>query len=723
MERALFATVPRGVEPLLAAELAALGAQAVKETGGGVSFAGDNALACRVCLWSRLASRVLLPLHRFALTGTDSIYEAGRTLRWPEIFALERTFAIEVAGRSRHVTHTQFAGLRLKDAIADGFRDATGARPDVDLRDPDVRLHLHLDGDAGTISFDLSGEALHRRGWRKSGVEAPLKENLAAAILVRAGWPQRAAAGEALLDPMCGSGTLPIEAALMAADVAPGLTRARFGFEAWSGHDAALWRSIREEAEARAEAGLARPLGPIVGGDAETSALRASHENARRAGVSGLVRFEKGDVAAARPPAARGVLVANPPYGERMGEENELVKLYSLFGATLKQHFGGWHALVFTARADLAPRLGLRAEKMWSLYNGALPCKLLAFDVAATGPETAGAAGGEDFANRLRKNLKHLGKWARRTGVSCWRAYDADLPDYAVAVDLYETSGRGAGLHAHVQEYAAPKTIDPVKAEKRLREALVQIQQELELPSDRIHYKLRRGQRHREGAQYGRQDERGDFHEIDEHGVKLLVNFDDYLDTGLFLDHRPLRHRIQQEARGKRFLNLFCYTASASAHAAIGGAVQTLSLDLSNTYLDWGRRNLERNGLRTLLLEKPSSRREAHQLMRVDCLEWLRADAHEQYDLILLDPPTFSTSKKMDDTLDLQRDHVELIAGAARRLAPGGTLYFSTNRRGFRLDAGALAPLVAEDVTAQTLDEDFRRPPPSHRCWRLRHGA
>jgi 23S rRNA (guanine2445-N2)-methyltransferase / 23S rRNA (guanine2069-N7)-methyltransferase len=723
----LFATASRGLEPLLARELAGLGAAGVKEQGGGVAFTGELAEAYRACLWSRLASRVLLPLARFPLADAEALYQGARSVDWTEVFDVKSTFAIEVAGRSPAVPHTHYAGLKVKDAIADAFRGKTGARPSVDTGRPGLRIHLHLDRDHAQVSLDLSGESLHRRGWRREGGQAPLRENLAGAILLRAGWPELAAAGAPLLDPMCGSGTLVIEAAAMAADVAPGLGRERFGFEAWLDHNPKVWRELREEAAARAAAGRARPLPPLRGSDVDAGALRAARDNARRAGFAEAIAWEQQDLSGARPPAGPpGLVVANPPYGERLGAEAEVIKIHSLLGATLKAHFPGWRAAVFTGRPDLGPRIGLRAHDTYSMYNGPLPCKLLVFEVAARAPVPAGTnpepTGGEDFANRLQKSLKHLGKWARRTGVSCYRLYDADLPDYAVAVDVYEAGER----HVHVQEYAPPKTIDPVKAEKRLREALVHVQRLLEVPAARLHYKLRRSQK--PGAQYGRQAETGRFHEVEEHGVRLRVNFDDYLDTGLFLDHRPLRLRIQREAAGKRFLNLFCYTGSATAHAVRGSASHTLSLDMSNTYLDWAQRNLALNGARAELFDHPPRHWPDHALLRADVLAWLKAQEEHHartrdrlaFDLILCDPPTFSHSKKMEGVLDLQRDHATLVRQCAALLAPGGTLYFSTNRRGFKLDPEVARELQAQDITAQTLDEDFKRPPPAHRCWAIR---
>ena len=302
------------------------------------------------------------------------------------------------------------------------------------------------------------------------------------------------------------------------------------------------------------------------------------------------------------------------------------------------------------------------------------------------------------FANRLQKNLKQLGKWARKADVSCYRLYDADMPEYAVAVDLY-------GDWVHVQEYAPPRSIDPDKAQTRLLDALAAIPVALGIASDKV--VIKRRERQSGTRQYQRQGTQGNFLEVEEGGVKLLVNLTDYLDTGLFLDHRPLRLRIQQEAAGKRFLNLFCYTATATVHAAKGGARTTTSVDLSKTYLDWARRNLSLNGFS-----------DKQKLEQADVMAWLTTDRGE-YELIFIDPPTFSNSKRVEGVFDVQRDQVLLIDLAMARLAPGGVLYFSNNFRKFELDAGLLTRYQVEDISAATLDPDYARNPKIHRAWRF----
>ena len=736
----LFVTCPRGLEPLLVTELLALGAAEAKERSGGVACSGDRLLAYRACLWSRLASRVLLPLANFPLMDADGLYAGAREIDWTEVFSPDSTFSIQVAGHSPAVTHTHFAGLKVKDAIADVFRDKFGRRPDVNTDEPDIRIHVHLDRAEANISLDLSGESLHRRGYRGATGEAPLKENLACAILLRAGWPDIAQRGGALIDPMCGSGTFLIEGAWMAADIAPSLMRHRFGFEHWLDHVPAVWHELKRDAQSRRDLGLSK-LPRLIGRDLDPRVLNFARKNALNAGLGHSIEWQPGDLLEARTVGdVPGLVVTNPPYGERMAAEGEVIKLYSLMGATLKTHFPGWRAAVLTSRPDLGPRIGLRADAMHSFFNGDLPVKLLQFGIAEPRVElpgvdaapAGGALGGGEFANRLTKNRKHLGKWARRVGVSCYRVYDADLPDFALAVDIYESEQ----THLHVQEYAAPKTVDPIKAEKRLREALAHLQAVYELPASRLHFKQRAVQRG--SSQYEKQGEQLRVLEIDEHGAKLLVNLDDYMDTGLFLDHRPMRLRLQKESAGKRVLNLFCYTGAASVHAAVGGAVQTTSVDLSNTYLHWCERNLRLNGFEAEMSErerpagaKPSPwgrarasapPRAPHMTVRADCMAWLRSATEnpaQRYELIFCDPPTFSNSKKLDDVFDIDRDHPELIQNAAKLLAPGGVLYFSTNKRRFKLDPAASEGLRVEDITAQTLDEDFKRPPPAHRCWRI----
>lgn len=718
-----FVTCPKGLEALLAIELQALGAVSVRETAAGVECKGDSALCYRICLWSRLANRVLLPLARFPIDDADDLYHGALEVHWSEHFGVRSTLAVDFVGTSPSVNHTIFGAQRVKDAIVDHFQIRHGERPNVDLRDPDIRINARLANGRVTLSLDLAGESLHRRGYRVGNVTAPLKENLAAALLLRARWPEIAAAGGPLLDPLCGSATLLIEAALMAADIAPGLARHRFGFMAWGGYDAALWQGLVAAARARQAAGLARGLPPLFGFDIDDRALAASAANIEQAGLTGHISLARRSVADCRNPfttvadaaaATAGLVVTNPPYGARLGEVEELRDLYQQLGATLKREFPGWQAAVFTGSEELGFALGLRAHKRYQLFNGPIPGQLLLF--ALHGPEApanrprpppaAPAAaralnpGATMLANRLRKNQRRLAAWRQREQIDCYRLYDADLPEYAAAIDCY-------GEAVHVQEYAPPATISADAADRHRDDLRAAVAAVLAPAPGLAFFKQRRRQRGSDQYQRSGPAGRGVFL-VREGKAIFEVNLADYLDTGVFLDHRPLRRRIAALAGGKRLLNLFCYTATATVQAALGGARESLSLDMSNIYLDWAARNLDRNGL-------DASR---HRLLRVDCLDWLAQGAERsRFDLILLDPPTFSNSKKMTGVLDVQRDHVQLIEQAMALLAPGGQLIFSTNFHRFKLAASVAEAYAVEDFSTASLDPDFARHPRIHQCW------
>jgi 23S rRNA (guanine2445-N2)-methyltransferase / 23S rRNA (guanine2069-N7)-methyltransferase len=719
-----FAACPKGIEGLLAAELATLGAATTRETVAGVYFTGPVALAYRACLWSRLANRVLLPVARLEAADSDLLYQQLRGVDWAALFGPQQSFAIDFSGENRQIRNTQFGAQRSKDAIVDWFSDTMGQRPLVARKDPDIRLNIRLNGDQAVLSLDFSGGSLHQRGYRLAGGAAPLKENLAAAILLRADWPGMAARGGALIDPMCGSGTLLLEGAMMVADIAPGLGRSRFGFEHWRGHNAPQWQAILADARGRAERGRASTLPEIRGYDADPRVIRTAEENIARIGLEKVVRVSARPLAQmTRPshvPLPLGLVVCNPPYGERLGEKEELRQLYHQLGEVLVREFSGWQAAVFTSDLDLGKAIGLRSHKRYAMWNGALAAHLLLFDLVdnklrplsregeATGDSGAiqpGPAeltdGARMFANRIRKNRKRLASWLKREQVECYRLYDADMPEYAVAVDIY-------GERVCVAEYQAPQGVDPQAAARRLEEVRSALPGALDVAPEAIVYKQRRRQR---GAQqYEKQDNRGELFSVREGRARLLVNLQDYLDTGLFLDHRPLRRRLGAEAEGKDFLNLFCYTGSATVHAALGAARSTTSVDLSNTYLGWLRKNLAHNGLDE----------RGNTLVRANCMQWLQ-QAQGSYDLVLLDPPSFSNSSAMAESFDIQRDHPGLVRAAMAVLRPGGRLYFSNNRRGFKLDPALGREFQCEDITRSTLDPDFERNPKIHCCWSIVH--
>jgi putative N6-adenine-specific DNA methylase len=371
----LFATCARGLEPVLADELRSLGAADVTPGRGGVAFVGDRVLLYQANLWMRTAVRVLLPVLEAAVTSPDELYEAVRRIDWSRYLTPDHTLAVDCNVRDSQITHSRYAALRVKDAICDQFLQRTGRRPSVDVDEPMVKLNLHVYRDEAVLSLDSSGESLHKRGYRPILTRAPLNEALAAALVLLTGWR-----GDVpFVDPLCGSGTLPIEAAWIALRRPPGLTRRRFGFMGWMDFDIALWAELRDEARR----GVLKQLpAPVVGSDVRRDAIVFAQTNARAAGIGNLLRFEVRDVRDFRPPeGAPGVIVCNPPYGERIGEEKELRGLYRVLGEVFRERCAGWTAYVFTGNARLARQIGMEPARQVPLFNGKIPCRLLQFDL------------------------------------------------------------------------------------------------------------------------------------------------------------------------------------------------------------------------------------------------------------------------------------------------------------------------------------------------------
>ncbi|MER3547112.1 MAG: bifunctional 23S rRNA (guanine(2069)-N(7))-methyltransferase RlmK/23S rRNA (guanine(2445)-N(2))-methyltransferase RlmL, partial [Rhodanobacteraceae bacterium] len=511
------------------------------------------------------------------------------------------------------------------------------------------------------------------------------------------------------------------------------------GFLAWRGHNAALWQHLHDEAEARAQEGLRNLRDCFFGSDSAPLMIEIAKNNTQSAGVAGFVRLQKRDVAYLQRPEdfEHGLLITNPPYGERMGEENEVRDLYRTLGQRLRADFSGWRTAVLVAQVqhaecDPAHAIGLRTEKRYALNNGAIACELLVAEIVPRDriarERKSLSPGAEMVRNRIVKNLRRLKKYLARENITCFRAYDADLPEYAAAIDVYQgialkpkqqasasrtrnaSSASAPQTWLHVQEYAPPATVDANAARARLRELLRAASEALDVPPERIVLKVRR--KGKGGSKYGRFDERGEKLIVVEGGLRFEVNLTDYLDTGLFLDHRIVRAKLRELAQGGRFLNLFCYTGAASVYAAAGGAIETTSVDLSATYLEWASRNMALNGCGGA----------RHKLVQADTMTFLRED-RGRYGLIYVDPPTFSNSKRAGD-FDVQRDHVPLLLACAEKLQSGGAIIFSNNARRFRLDAENLGDCLAiKDFTRVSIPSDFARRPNIHGCWLLHRKA
>lgn len=810
---AYFAWCRPGLDGLLKAELSRLGIADPRTTRGGVAFTGTLDVAYATCLWSHLAGGVELELARGPATARD-LALALEGVDWAAHVGPGRAVSIRTTGRANALAPEEAAGL-VRAHIARALARRGGEAPRfVRLEESELALSLHLARGEASIALDLAGAPLD---WR-TGEAVPREDppaSVIAALLIRAGWLELARVGAPLLDPAGGRGTLAIEAALYAADVAPGLLRDRFAFTAWRGHDVGRWRALRELAVTRQLAGRERMTSWIgaAGGDPAVG-----REKARRAGLAGRVAFEPslpdawppaelspGLVASAldfdtspvaarrlvrdlarRAPSWRGAFLA-PPHSSREIASLGLEPRKELDGVAMS--LVGELAIAAgrspSAATSGPPEVALDAPPAGPVDRGARPEATVAPEpdaeasivaeparapeaepvvaetpreaapevVIAEAPREAAvedvtplavAVGAIDeseppearaepasdgvsedasvppvldpsalaitgsapdrgtaaLASRMRKNVKRLARWLATADTDAYRIYERDLPEYNAIVDRY-------GDRLYVQELAAPAGIDPHLAARRLEEIVTVATDVTLVPRERTHVVQRRRQRGRD--QYARRDHQGATFAVHEGAATLLVNLEDYLDTGLFLDHRPLRRRIGAHASGKRFLNLFCYTASATVHAARGGAIATTSVDLSPRYLAWARDNLAANDLDSA----------AHALVRADVLAFLEVAPAVPYDLVLLDPPTFSNSKRTRTVLDVQRDHVALVRAAHAQLAPGGTLFFSTNARHFELDAPALADLAPADITADTLDPDASRVRLPHRCWAI----
>jgi 23S rRNA (guanine2445-N2)-methyltransferase / 23S rRNA (guanine2069-N7)-methyltransferase len=712
-----FATASKGTSVALGEELRELGISPVEVLVGGVAFGSDLRDAYRACLWSRVASRVLLPLTTFEAQNEAEFYDGIRTVSWLDHLNAGSTLAVSVAGSNAPAGPPHFLTLVTKDAIVDAIRDASGSRPNVDTDHPDVRINVHLAGARTTVSIDLAGTGLHKRGLPRRQTAAPLRETLAAALLHIAGWPA-VSTERPFFDPMCGSGTLLSEAAAIACDVAPGLARKRFGAERWLGHDASLWNELRQEAEIRAREGRLRKF-RIGGADASSSSLEASRAVLGLAGWKDRIRLVQSDLRETSPPwDDPGILMTNPPYGERLGEAGELGPLYEALGDLLKQRFPGWTGWILSGNRALDRCVGLRAASRHELWNGPIECRLLEFPINAKPVEKEGGPGWRrpgsaagPFTKKLQSNFRKRKKQARSQNLEAYRIYDSDIPEFNLSVDWYAGAVR-------VEEYERPERISARASETRLQEALRSVPEALGVDRDDVTLRVRRRRKGRE--QIEKFDDRGKFRTVREGEFRFRVNLTDYLDTGLFCDDRLMRQRICEHARGKSFLNLFAYTCTASVAAALGGAKSTSSVDLSGGYLDWGRKNFELNKIDPGNAASPWS---SHKFIRADALDMPGGDGTQKYDLIFVAPPTWSRSKSMrEGDFDIQRDHGDLLEQLVNnRLAPGGILWFTTNHRQFVLDEPRFERIGVdtEEITRVITPFDFENRP-RLKAWEFR---
>lgn len=696
-----------GIEVLLAEEIKQLGGEQVVQKPEGVYFSASLEVGYHISLWTRLATRIMLKIGEGEATNKDLLFKSASSVEWCSHFTSDNTFAIDFVGYSEEIRNSQFGALTIKDAIVDQFREQGLQRPNVDKKQPDISFQARLLKDNIVIYLDFSGRGLFQRGYREHTGAAPLKENLAAALIIRSGW--LADTSKPLVDPMCGSGTLLIEAVSMAAQQAPALLREKWGFSAWLHHDDSLWQQQRDKAIELSEKSLEKLNIKVFGVDLDSRVLKTAQQNARNAKFQRFIEFScKNSNQLNNVFGGPGTVLFNPPYGERIGELPELIESFVLLGQKFKEQFMHWRIAILTANVELLGMLKLSSFKRYKFNNGPLQCQFALYNVDekqlakdAVNPQSNFEEKDSAFANRLKKNVKNLKGWLKSSQIECYRVYDADIPEYNAAIDVY-------GDYIVIQEYAAPKNIEEQKTTKRLQEIIYWAPKVLAVPTDKVVLKTRSKQKGKN--QYQRISKDKQSLTLSEHGALFKINLWDYLDTGLFLDHRKTRQIVAKKAKNKSLLNLFAYTGSVSVHAALHGASSVTTVDMSNTYLDWAQDNFA--------LNKLSGHK--YQFIQADCLDWLKKNT-QKFDLIFIDPPTFSNSKRMEDSFDVQRDHMALITDGLKSLNDGGEIFFTNNKRNFKIDFETLEKLglKATAMSEVTRDKDFARNKHIHNSWSI----
>ena len=757
------ATCAFGLEAVVRRELASLGYAGRITSPGRVAFSGDEAAICRTNLWLRCADRVLIQIASFPATDFDTLFETTRALPWDQWAGPDA--ALPVTGRSAksQLSSVPACQRTVKKAIVQQLMAAhgVGALPETG---PAYKVDIAMVADQATLTIDTSGPGLSKRGYRVRADAPPLKETLAAALVLLSFWK----GDRPLADPFCGTGTIPIEAAMLGCNLAPGRLRS-FAAQQWPQLDPALWRAARDEADSLRGSSISEK---IIGTDIDGGALQAARRSAESAGVADQIHFQTKPFERWTSNRQHGCLITQPPSLAHAADPRSLQAIYRSIPEVLR-HLPTWSHYILTDHPGFESLIGRTADRRRKLYLGRNECTFYQFHgpqrpaaagasasperrdaatdafaaaeepSAAAGDATPAAtdseaiAGGESvaaaetvekplprrpdksrlpaafghlppkayeqaqlFRSRLLKRARHLRRWPTRQGITCFRLYERDIPEIPLVVDRYED-------HLHLAEYERPHDRDPAQHGNWLDLMAETAAQTLEVSPERVFFK-RRG-RQRGAEQHQRLAEQRYEIEVGEGGLRFIVNLSDYIDTGLFLDHRITRSMVREGSSGKDFLNLFAYTGAFTVYAAAGGAATTTTVDWSHAYLDWARRNLALNGF-----DGP-----AHRRVRSDAMEFLlRHPVRPSYDLAVVDPPTFSNSKRSDADWDVQRNYAPLLNHLLPLMKPGGVIYFSTNFRRFKFDPAAVPVSRVHEISSQTVPADFRNRR-IHRCWKI----
>lgn len=707
-------------------------------------FQGDWKTIATTNLWLRSCDRVLLQIAEFPAPDFDALFDTTLAIPWGNTIPVDGSFPVTGRSVKSQLSSVPAIQRSVKKAIVGALQRDHGVA-DLDETGSVFKVDVTLLDNVATLTIDTTGSSLHKRGYRTDISAAPLKETLAAAMVQLSYWQ----AGRPLIDPFCGSGTIPIEAAMIGRKIAPGLLR-NFAFEAWPDFDKTMLSDLKSDAVGAQLTSLDVRL---IGSDIDSRVLRAARDNAMRAGVADDIHFETADALETSSSRRFGCLITNPPYGRRVGAggdptesrklsrdsaKDSVVKKFRPYSRQLDEMYAAlpnvfrklptWSLYVLTAYPQFEPLVGRMADRRRKLYNGRIECTYYQFGgpkpieetkvsgdeattlVHAKGDAAFGSLGEKAehqatlFASRLTKRAKHLRRWPSRRGVTCFRLYERDIPEIPLIVDRYED-------HLHIVEYERPHDRDVAQHANWLELMAKTAATTLQIPPANVHLKTRKRQRGK--TQHEKIDQTGNRIEVSEGGLKFQINLQDYTDTGLFLDHRITRSMVRDDAKDKRFLNLFAYTGSFSVYAADGGARSTTTVDLSKTYLDWAWENMRLNNFSG----------NEHKFVVSDIDDFVENHPPgEAYDLVMLDPPTFSNSKRTDKDWDVQRDALPLIERLLPLVSDGGVIYFSTNFRRFKLDPTSdqnpINASAIHEISKQTVPEDYRNKR-IHRCWRI----
>ena len=706
-----FITVPRGLEDALHKELVAKLAlkQAVRQKSG-CSFAGSLKEAYRVLLFSSIAGRLLLEISKFPVADREDLYQGIKSIFWEKHFDPSNSLAVDAITQHQALHHSRYLEQLAKDAIVDRFREISGTRPSVDTKHPDIRINLRLTKNQAFVALDLSGESLHKRGYKPEHQEMLLKENLAAGLLAELDWQKDLESGGKFIDLMCGSGTLVLEAAMQHFKIPPSYCRKHFGFKKWKKHDPQAYAEVLDEIEYIPTTEL---LGKkqFFGFDTNPEQIRLAQLGKDNLELEQQVHFEAQDyreLSSSHLAGNHGWLVVNPPYGQRLLNPQQSLEVYLELERYLALYAGNFHTALLCPQ-DHPFIKHARGYSKKAFFNGAIPIFLLFRHKAGqhsahahrtsgdTSPKPQELIADAGFDNRLKKNLKKLKKQLGKD-VICFRVYDRDIPEYALSVDIYQN-------RAVVFEYQPPQSVDPLKARLRLQRAVQEVSQVLKIPPHFVYVKQRKKLKNQQI--YEKLADTGASLVAREGGLKFEVNLRDYLDTGLFLDQRLVRQWIGNNAAGKSFLNLFSYTSTASIYAIAGKASHSVSVDTSQNYLKWSKRNMQLNGFHEGC---------NHKLIQQDCFEYLRK-AKDRFDIIFLAPPSFSNNRHRSQSFNIQEAHPELIDLCASRLKQDGLIIFTSFMKGFCLAESIEKNYQVKDVSRMMTPPDFQRPQYRGRCF------